>query len=110
VISTSNLMFMTKNINLDNDWRNEAAKLKWPRYARLSEVRNDQEAWKGVFGSWSKAIFYNGEITGPMWGSKIKSEPDEKRDRPECFASGLIQITFDRRKRLNHIVRTIQLN
>ena len=94
---------MTKNINLDNDWRNEAAKLKWPRYARLSEVRNDQDAWKGVFGTWSKAIFYNGEVTGPMWGSKIKSEPEENRERPECFASGLIQIIIAMRRTLYHL-------
>ena len=64
--------------------------MKWPRYARLSEVRQDQNAWKGVFGSWSKAIFYNGEATGPLWGSKIKSDPDQNRERPECFASGSI--------------------
>ena len=79
-------------------------KLKWPRYARLSEVRNDQDAWKGVFGTWSKAIFYNGEVTGPMWGSKIKSEPKENRERPECFASGLIQTIIAMRRRLYYSV------
>ena len=62
-----------------SSWKNEFAALKWPRYARLDEIKSATV----YLSAWDTAAFYDGYIEGVGFGGglHITKEP---HDTPAC--------------------------